>query len=77
MKPIVPTNLACAWCKGSGITPVDDPTWSDGKDEGATHGGCWYQVYKHPGCNEDRQWTYRIAYEPRPLDSRERNLNDV
>lgn len=76
MKPEVPTNLACSWCKGAGIEPVGEPTWDDGKGEGATHGGCWYQVYTHPGCdsgppNYFKQWTYRIAYAPRPDPSLE------
>lgn len=73
VKPVVPTNLACAWCKGVGICPVGDPTWDDGKGEGATHGGCWYQVYEHPNCGAPdknfKRWTYRIAYGPVPIGS--------
>lgn len=75
-KPEAPLNLACAWCKGGPATPVGEPYWDDGKGDGATHGGCWYQVYEHEGCDSSvrgtdhnpglKQWTYRIAYRPKP-----------
>ncbi len=70
-RPEVPTNLACAWCKGAGIEPVGDCYWTDNANEGGDGVGRWMQVYKHPGCNEDRQWTYQIAWlpDPRKLDS--------